>query len=145
MARLKEWKGRVAECQSNGQSVRAWCRNRGLRQDILLILSEAGRQMGLLGNGAGRSFVEMPTLPERTDFMDTKSALVTKLRIGGRELFRSLPQATESQNLRNASVSRFRGSCRFKILSSEILFGNPPEFSITSRSQYQRTNTLSPN
>lgn len=90
MARVEEWKGRVAECRSSGQSVRAWCREQGIAYKTYYywekeILSEAGRQMGLLGRGAESSFVELPALPERTD-MDTKSGLAAKLRIGGGEL-----------------------------------------------------------
>jgi len=61
-------------------------------QNILLlywekeILSEAGRQMGALGNGSGGGFVEMPALSERDWCTEDTPALAARLRVKGGEL-----------------------------------------------------------
>ena len=91
MARLSEWKGKVTECRSGGQSVKAWCREQGIACKTYYywekeILSEAGRQMAAQGNGRGSRFVEVPALPERAAIREETPTLAAKLRTGSREL-----------------------------------------------------------
>lgn len=91
MARLEEWKGKVAECRSSGKSVRAWCQEQGISCKTYYywekgVLSEAERQMGALESVGGSSFVKMPALPEMADTTGTTPALTAKLRIKGGEL-----------------------------------------------------------
>ncbi len=88
MARLTEWKEKVAACRSSGQTVRAWCREQGIAVKTYYywekeVLSEAGRQMTARESGTGSRFVEVPALPERAD---TGPALAAKLRVGSGEL-----------------------------------------------------------
>ena len=88
MARLEEWKGRVTECRGSGQSVRAWCRERGIAYKTYYywekeILSEAGRQMAALGNGGVSGFVEVPALPEKKE---ETPALAARVRTRSGEL-----------------------------------------------------------
>jgi len=42
--------------------------------------------MGVLGNGSGGGFVEMPALPERDWCTEDKPALAARLRVRGGEL-----------------------------------------------------------
>lgn len=89
MARLAEWKERVAACRSSGMSVRAWCREQGIANKTYYywekeILSEAGRQMAALERGS--QFVEVPALPEGPPVGDGGAALAAKLRMRGGEL-----------------------------------------------------------
>ncbi len=91
MARLTEWKEKVASCRSSGQPVRAWCRAQGIAVKTYYywekeILSEAGRQMAAQESGAGSRFVEVPALPERIPVRDTGPALAAKLRVRSGEL-----------------------------------------------------------
>lgn len=91
MALLEEWKGRVAECRSSGQSVRAWCRERSVSITEYYrwekeILSEAGRQMAVRESAVEKRFVEIPALPEQADSSGRKPTLAAKLRIKGGEL-----------------------------------------------------------
>lgn len=91
MARLSERKGKVTECRSSGQSVKAWCQERGIACKTYYywekeILSEAGRQMVAQENGSGTSFVEVLAFPGRAAVREEKPALAAKLRTGSGEL-----------------------------------------------------------
>lgn len=89
MARLTEWKERVAACRSSGMSVRAWCREQGIANKTYYywekeILSEAGRQMAALERES--QFVKVPALPKGLSVSDGGSALAAKLRMRDGEL-----------------------------------------------------------
>lgn len=91
MALLEEWKERVTECRSSGQSVRTWCREQDVSSTTYYhwekeVLSEAGHQMAVRESALEKWFVEVPALPEQTDFSGRKGTLAAKLRIKGGEL-----------------------------------------------------------
>ena len=91
MALLEEWKGRVAECRSSGQSVRAWCREQGVSITTYYhwekeVLSEVGNQIAVRESAIEKRFVEVPALLGQTDTPGGEPTLAARLRIKDGEL-----------------------------------------------------------
>ncbi len=91
MARLTEWKEKVASCRSSGLSVRAWCREQGIAYKTYYywekaVLSEASQHMAALESGSEGRFVEVPAPQERVPVPAGEPLLAAKLRIRGGEL-----------------------------------------------------------
>lgn len=91
MARVAEWKEKVAACRGSGQTVRGWCEEQGISPKKYYyweraVLAEAEKQMVSVESSRRPNFVSVPALPEQRGPEGERTALAAKVRKGGIEV-----------------------------------------------------------
>ena len=91
MARVAEWKEKVAACRSSGQTVRGWCEEQGINRKKYYywertVLAEAEKQLSEEENSGKAKFVSIPALPEQRIPERGGTALAAKVRMGNVEV-----------------------------------------------------------
>ena len=88
MARVAEWKEKVAICRSSGQTVKSWCEEEGISPKKYYyweraVLAEAEKQVATAeSNSRGPNFVAVPALDGQRISGEEQRALAAKVRKG---------------------------------------------------------------
>ena len=88
MARVAEWKEKVAACRSSGQTVRGWYEEQGINRKRYYywertVLAEAEKQLSEEESSGRAKFVSVPALPEQRIPERGGTALAAKVRLPG--------------------------------------------------------------
>lgn len=91
MARVAEWKEKIAVCRSSGQTVRSWCEEEGISPKKYYyweraVLAEAEKQLAVAESSRRPNFVEVPALDGQGVPEKKQTALAAKVRKGSMEL-----------------------------------------------------------
>lgn len=91
MARVAEWKEKVAACRSSGQTVRNWCEEAGISPKKYYyweraVLAEAEKQLAVAESSRRPNFVAVPALVGQRAPEKEETALAAKVRKGGVEV-----------------------------------------------------------
>ena len=92
-ARLAEWKEKVGECRSSGETVKGWCQARGIAiktyyywEKEVLAEAEKAKDLTAAERRGGANFVAVPALPEQRGQEEAHPAVAAKVRKGGVEV-----------------------------------------------------------
>lgn len=92
MARVAEWKEKVAACRSSGQTVRNWCEEEGISPKKYYyweraVLAEAEKQLATAeSTSRGANFVAVPALVGQRVPEKEQTAVAAKVRKGSMEV-----------------------------------------------------------
>lgn len=91
MARVAEWKEKIAVCRSSGQTVRSWCEEEGISPKKYYyweraVLAEAEKHLAVAESSRRPNFVEVPALDGQGVPEKKQTALAAKVRKGSMEI-----------------------------------------------------------
>lgn len=92
-ARLAEWKEKVGECRSSGETVKGWCQARGIAiktyyywEKEVLAEAEKAKDLAVGERRGGVNFAAVPALPEQSHQTEAYPAVAAKVRKGDVEV-----------------------------------------------------------